>query len=144
MHELCATAPIEEKALPQWHGTLSKKKKSGGRKKLFRGKRAHERGSLPAETTAGENRVHERRTRGGVTKLTLLAAEVANVTDPATGKTEKTQIERVLRNAANMDYQRRGVITKGAIIETPLGQARVISRPGQDGVVNAILTQKAQ
>jgi small subunit ribosomal protein S8e len=35
------------------------------------------------------------------------------------------------------------VITKGAILQTPLGQARVTSRPGQHGVVNAVLVQKA-
>jgi small subunit ribosomal protein S8e len=38
-----------------------------------------------------------------------------------------------------VDYDRRGVITKGAEIETSLGIARVTSRPGNDGVINAIL-----
>ena len=75
-------------------------------------------------------------------KLSVLATKYVNVTDPATGKTEKTEIKRVTKNPANLDYQRRGVITKGAILETPLGQARVTSRPGQHGVVNAILIQK--
>jgi len=68
----------------------------------------------------------------------------ANVTDAKSGKTQKTQITRVVRNPANVDYQRRGVITKGAIIETPLGQARVTSRPGQSGVVNAVLVEKTE
>jgi small subunit ribosomal protein S8e len=76
--------------------------------------------------------------------MALLTSNVVNVTDPATGKSEKTQIQRVLKNSANVDYERRGVITKGSIVLTALGQARVVSRPGQDGVVNAILTQKAQ
>lgn len=75
-------------------------------------------------------------------KLSALASKYANVTDPATGKTEKTEINRVTKNPANVDYQRRGVITKGAILETPLGIARVTSRPGQHGVINAILIQK--
>jgi small subunit ribosomal protein S8e len=75
-------------------------------------------------------------------KLSALATKYANVTDPATGKTEKTEIRGVVKNPANVDYQRRGVITKGAVVETPLGQARVTSRPGQHGVVNAILIQK--
>jgi small subunit ribosomal protein S8e len=30
-------------------------------------------------------------------------------------------------------------MTKGAIIETEMGKAKVTSRPGQDGVVNAVL-----
>jgi len=61
------------------------------------------------------------------------------VTDTKTGKTEKVEISRVVRNPANIDYNRRGVITKGAVIETSMGLARVTSRPGQHGVLNAIL-----
>src|SRR5881396_3099319 len=60
------------------------------------------------------------------------------------GKSSKSKLLRVIRNPANVDYQRRGVITKGAIVETELGQARVTSRPGQDGVINAILLEKTQ
>ena len=63
----------------------------------------------------------------------------ACVTDPKSGKTEKTEILRVVKNKANVDYDRRGVITKGAEIETNLGLARVTSRPGGDGVINAVL-----
>jgi small subunit ribosomal protein S8e len=36
------------------------------------------------------------------------------------------------------------VITKGAEIETNLGLARVTSRPGGDGVINAVLTGKEE
>jgi small subunit ribosomal protein S8e len=99
-------------------------------------------GSDPAATVVGEPRIVAKRARGGTIKLSVLATNFANVTDPATGKTEKTEIKSVVKNPANVDYQRRGVITKGAILETPLGQARVTSRPGQHGVVNAILVQK--
>ena len=48
---------------------------------------------------------------------------------------------RVTKNPANKDYERRGVISKGALVETEAGTARVVSRPGQDGSVNAILTK---
>jgi small subunit ribosomal protein S8e len=99
-------------------------------------------GSDPAATVVGEPRIVSKRGRGGNIKLSVLATNFANVTDPATGKTEKTEIRSVVKNPANVDYQRRGVITNGAILETPLGQARVTSRPGQHGVVNAILVQK--
>ncbi|MFA7072263.1 MAG: 30S ribosomal protein S8e, partial [Methanoculleus sp.] len=30
-------------------------------------------------------------------------------------------------------------LTRGAIIRTDIGRARIVSRPGQDGVVNAVL-----
>jgi small subunit ribosomal protein S8e len=81
------------------------------------------------------------RTHGGNEKVRLLAVNHANVSD-AFGKTTKVEILRVIKNPANVDYDRRGVITKGAIIETPLGTARVTSRPGQDGNLNAILVPK--
>lgn len=75
-------------------------------------------------------------------KIRLLRASYANVSNLSTGKTRKTEILRVIKNPANVDYNRRGVITKGTIIETPLGTARITSRPGQDGLVNAVLLQK--
>jgi len=51
------------------------------------------------------------------------------------------KIIKVLENATNNDYQRRGVISKGAILETEEGKCRVVSRPGQHGTVNAILVK---
>ena len=75
-------------------------------------------------------------------KPRLLGATHANLSNPSTGKTEKAEILRVVKNPANVDYDRRGVITKGTIIETPLGTARVTSRPGQKGSVNAVLIPK--
>jgi len=74
-------------------------------------------------------------------KLRALAISYANVTDKSTGKSQRTEIRAVIKNPANVDYQRRGVITKGAILDTPLGQAIVTSRPGQHGIVNAVLTK---
>ena len=130
--------------MPQWHGDLHKRKKTGGKKHVFRGKRAFEMGSDPAQTIVGERRVSLRRGRGGKVKIAALSLNTANVTDPATGRSQKTEITGVAKNPANVDYQRRGVITKGAILDTPLGQAIVTSRPGQHGVVNALLIQGTQ
>lgn len=128
--------------LSVWHGDLDKRKASGGRKRAYRTKRRFERGSFPAETTLGELKKKVSRRRRGNVKIRLLGATHANVSNPFTGKTEKAEILRVIRNPANVDYDRRRVITKGTIIETPLGTARVTSRPGQDGVINAILVPK--
>ncbi len=54
-------------------------------------------------------------------------------------KVKKAKIVKVLENPTNNDYQRRGVITKGAILETEDGKCRVVSKPGQHGAVNAVL-----
>ncbi|MCK5560714.1 MAG: 30S ribosomal protein S8e, partial [Thermoplasmata archaeon] len=47
-----------------------------------------------------------------------------------------------IENSANPFYVRRNIINKGAIIDTELGNARVTSRPGQHGMINAILITK--
>lgn len=122
-----------------WHGDLEKRKPSGGRKRSYRKKRKFEMGSFPAETLLGEEKKKIDRTRGGNRKIRLLSVDEANLSDPRTGKTERVKILRVLKNPANIDYDRRGVLTKGAIIETPAGKARITSRPGQDGLANAVL-----
>jgi len=121
---------------------LRKRKLSGGKKRVYRSKKLYEAGGYPAETTLGEPRRKIKKGIGGNTKIKALSDKFASVTDPKSGKTEKTEITRVVKNAANVDYNRRGVITKGAEIETSLGLAKVTSRPGNDGVINAVLISK--
>jgi small subunit ribosomal protein S8e len=127
-----------------WHGSLRKRKLTGGRKRVYRVKRNYEKGSFPAETILGEPKRRPARGYGGKVKMRALSDKYASVTDPKSGKTEKTEILRVVRNRANVDYNRRGVITKGAEIETSMGLARVTSRPGSDGVINAVLSGKEE
>jgi len=125
-----------------WQGDMRKKKASGSRKKAYRKKRKYEQGTFAAQTIMGERKQKASRGRGGNVKIKILSEKQVCVTDPKTGKTEKTEVLRVLKNPANIDYDRRGVITKGALIETSLGTARVTSRPGQHGILNAVLTGK--
>lgn len=121
---------------------LRKRKLTGGAKKRFRSRRAFEKDGYAAETLLGATESYKRRERGGFLKTSLRFAEFANVRDLSSGKTSKVKITRVLRNPANRDYERRGVITRGAMIDTELGNARVTSRPSQDGVINAVLLAK--
>jgi small subunit ribosomal protein S8e len=102
-------------------------------------KRKYEKGAFPTETTLGKLKKKTSRGLGGNEKTRLLSINSVNVSDPSSEKTEKVEILRVIKNPANLDYNRRGVITKGTIIQTSLGTARVTSRPGQDGVVNSVL-----
>ena len=124
------------------HSSLRKRKLSGGKKRAYRSKKKYEAGGFPAETVLGEPKRKTTRGMGGNGKIKALTDKFASVTDPKSGKTEKTEITRVVKNAANVDYNRRGVITKGAEIETALGLAKVTSRPGSDGVINAVLITK--
>jgi small subunit ribosomal protein S8e len=125
-----------------WHGGMHKKTASGARRKAYRKKRKYEQGTFPVETLMGEQKRKTARGRGGNLKLKILVEKTVCVTDPKTGKTEKTEVVRVVKNPANIDYDRRGVITKGAVVETSLGLARITSRPGQNGLLNAVLTEE--
>jgi small subunit ribosomal protein S8e len=127
--------------LSVWHGDQHKRKNSSGRKIVPRKKKRYEKGFFPAETVLGKNKFKTLRKHGSTEKIRLTATNQANVSDVA-GKTSKTEILRVIKNPANVDYDRRGVITKGTMIATTLGNAKVTSRPGQDGIVNAILVSK--
>ena len=127
-----------------WHGDLHKRKPSGGKKRQCRMKRSFEKGGFPTEALLEETKKKSSRRRGNNIKIRLLGTSQANISDPSTGKTEKAEITRVIRNPANADYDRRGVITRGTIVETPLGVARITSRPGQNGILNAILVPKKE
>ena len=93
---------------------------------------------VPSQIGAEKRRVL--RTKGGGTKVMSLASSIANIS--IKGKVQKAKIITVKENSADSQFVRRNIITKGAIIETDLGKARVTSRPGQEGVVNAVLIEK--
>lgn len=117
----------------------SSKKRTGGRRRNVRKKRKHEHGSAPTETQLGEQKLKIVETHGGNTKVRAIEAETASVaTDDGV---ENATIEDVVENPSNPNYVRRNIITKGAIVETDAGRARVTSRPGQDGLVNAVLVE---
>ena len=117
----------------------STRKRTGGRLKHFRNRRKDELGRQPTETQVGEPRFRTVDVRGNGTKTRALATNTASV---STGdETVTADIENVVENDANPNYVRRNIITKGAIIETSEGTARVTSRPGQTGQVNAVLLE---
>jgi len=124
-----------------WHSDLHRRKHSGGKRIPYRGKRKFEQGGPATETVVDENDRTKNRTRGGGIKVRLRATSLLQVSDPKTGKTRQSKILRVIRNPANVDYNRRGIITKGTVVETEFGTARITSRPGQNGVLNAVLVE---
>jgi small subunit ribosomal protein S8e len=125
-----------------WHHNLKKKKKTGGKKRPYRTKRVFERGRHPVETVLNNTRRKKFEGRSGIVKNKLLSTNMVNVSDPNTGTTRRVEIIDVVRNPANTDYNRRGVITKGTIIRTEEGLARIVSRPGQNGALNAIIYEE--
>lgn len=120
----------------------SKKKPSGGAIREHRKKRKFERGREYIPTVIGSRNVKKLRVRGGGVKHRVLQIDVANVYDPESKKIKKVKIETVIENPANPHFVQRNIITKGALVRTKLGIAKITSRPGQDGVINAVLVKK--
>lgn len=117
----------------------SLRKASGGRYHPSRTKRRFELAGYPAETKLSpERKVRVKRVRGGNLKFYNLSTNIINVTDK-NGRTVKTEITNVVENPANPQLVRRNIITKGVVVETKLGRARVTNRPGQEGSVNGKL-----
>jgi len=117
----------------------AKRKASGGRYISFRKKRIFETGSLPTLTKLKERKSKTVRTKGGSVKFRLLGENIANVYDPKTKKCSKVKIKNIVENPANRHFVRRNIMTKGTIIETEKGKAKITNAPGQENVVNAIL-----
>ncbi|MFB6147213.1 MAG: 30S ribosomal protein S8e [Halobacteriaceae archaeon] len=122
------------------HQGRSKRTRTGARVRPHGGKKKHELGNEPTETRVGEPDLRTVDSRGGSEKVRALSTNVATVAD-GEGGTEAAEIEDVVENPANPNYVRRNIVTKGAVIETTAGRARVTSRPGQDGQVNAVLVE---
>lgn len=113
--------------------------KTGKKRKSFRKKRKRELARPPIETVIGKEKKKLQKTMGGNFKLKLFSTNFINVTDPQTNKTQKVKITGFDENKASKDLNRRHVITKGAIVNTELGRARILSRPGQEGLLNGML-----
>ncbi len=107
--------------------------------KASRSKKRYELGREPTFTRIGPEARKVMRTMGGNSKAVLMRAENANVYVPADKATKKVKIQTVKENPSNPHYVQRNILGKGTVILTELGEARVTSRPGQDGVVNAVL-----
>ena len=132
--------------MTQWH-QKARRKSSGGIRtaKRRRDKRLTEKGGLPTHTVITDE--DERRTvkkgRGSTHKVKERRAKFATIADPKTKKASKAEILTVEENNANRLFVRRNIITKGAVIKIKLAgkeeKAKVTSRPGQQGQVQATL-----
>jgi small subunit ribosomal protein S8e len=131
------------KLLSYYQGNDLKKPSGGYRPRPYKVKRKCLGGGPPTMTKLGtEDRIKITRDYGGTRKVRLLEAATANVYIPDEKRCVKVKILRVLETPSNPELARRGVIVKGAVIETEIGKAVVTSRPGQDGVINAVLVEK--
>ena len=118
---------------------LHTSKITGGRRHVLRSRRKYEMDRFPNEALIGDQITITRKVRGKNIKTSIKTIDSVNLAIDS--KVKRVKIIKVLENATNNDFQRRGVISKGAILETEEGKCRVVSRPGQHGTVNAIFVK---
>jgi small subunit ribosomal protein S8e len=119
----------------------SLRKATGGRySKMYRKKKARDmKGEPILARITSEIKSKIRRVRGGNQTASLVGAVYANVTDGK--KTKKVKIKTVLENPASRHFVRENIVTRGSVVDTEAGKARVTSRPSKDNVVNAVLVK---
>lgn len=115
------------------------RKITGRKYKKARKKRLYEKQGVTRYVKLGKEKKKVLRTRGGNVKVVLLSTDKVNLYDPLKNKAEVVKIKSVLETHSNRFLARRNIMTKGAIIETEKGKARITNRPSQEGSVNAIL-----
>ena len=125
----------------QFHGKSDRKVSGSGKiKSKNRDKRRSEMGGYFTETKIGEkNEIKRVRGRGSSVKNKLKYVAFANVLTKSGYK--KAKITGVVESRDNRNFARLVIITKGSVITTELGKARVLNRPGQEGAINAILVE---
>ena len=129
--------------MAQWHG-ISRRKPSGGRLQRpssYRGKRRTEISSEKQFTMIGDTSRKVYRKRSGSMSVRVLFDTTINVADKKTGKVIQATLQSVSENAADPNYVRRNIMTKGAVVETDKGLVRITSRPGSHGVINGVLIE---
>ena len=129
--------------MAQWHG-ISRRKSSGGRLKRpssYRGKRRTEISSEKQFTMIGDTSRKVYRKRSGSQSVRVLFDTTINVADKKTGKVIQATLQSDSENAADPNFVRRNIMTKGAVVETDKGPVRITSKPGSHGVINGVLLE---
>jgi len=104
---------------------LHKRRATGGRRKVIRGKRKFELGRAPALTKIGEKRIHLIRTRGGHSKHRALRLNEGHSVWPGEAATKRSRILNVVYNATSNELVRTNTLVKGCIVQidgTPFKQ----------------------
>ncbi|MCF7910260.1 30S ribosomal protein S8e [Candidatus Pacearchaeota archaeon] len=90
-----------------------------------------------------EDKKKNLRVRGGNKKTILLRAKFINIQNPKNKKekAKKLEIQNVIETPSNRFFARQNILTKGTIVETKLGKAKITNRPTQEGMINGILVE---
>lgn len=117
----------------------TKRSGSGARYIDYRKSKLYELAGSPTMTKLGDLKRKTVRLIGNNVKTRILDSNKVNLFDPKSKKYVVADIETVVENPANTQYVRRNLLTKGTIVQTNKGKAKITSRPGQSGYLNAVL-----
>ena len=112
----------------------SVRKVSGKKYTNIRKKRLCDLARDSALTHINKLKMKVKRVLGGNKKLQVLSTDFINVSNG--NKTKKVKILSVENNPADVNFTRRNIITKGAILKTDSGNVVVTSRCGQNGILS--------
>ncbi len=117
--------------------TKKGRKITGGKYVQNRKKKANETGRQIRIIKLGKEKRRNKRVKGGRDKSFLLRASMINLL--IDGEIKKISIKNVLETPSNKFLARQNILTKGTIVETDLGKAKITNRPSRDGIVNGLL-----
>lgn len=116
------------------------RKTTGGKYHRARKKKFYELRGQEKTVKLGQEKRKIIRVKGGNKKAVLLSANIANIVDK-NKKTRKAKIKSVLETPSDKFLAKQNILTKGTIIETDLGKARITNRPSQEGSVQCVLIE---
>lgn len=119
--------------------TKKGKKISGGKYIKSRKKKRSEVPGQKRVVKISEDKKKIIRTRGGNKKTFLLGGQTINIISG--NKSKKTKIKNVIETPSNRFFARQNILTKGTVVETELGKAKITNRPTQEGNINGILVE---
>ncbi len=115
------------------------RKDTGKKYKKARKKKSHEKSPQKRNVKLGEDNRKTKNVIGGNKKTVLFNSNKVNLKKDK--KIQTVKIKNVLETPANRFLARQNILTKGTIIETDLGKAKITNRPSQEGQVNGILIE---
>jgi small subunit ribosomal protein S8e len=115
------------------------RKKTGGKYQASKKKKMYEKPGQRRVTKLGDDKRKSKKVMGGRRKVFLLKSKSINIQE--NGKTVKAVMKNVLETPSNRFFARQNILTKGTIVETDKGKAKITNRPTQEGVVNGILVK---
>jgi small subunit ribosomal protein S8e len=115
------------------------RKVSGGKYHKTRKRKAGEHPGNVRVVKLGDKKVKTLRVKGGAKKQVSLTQKIINLINGK--KAEKAEIQNVIETPSNRFLARQNVLTKGAIIETNKGKAKITNRPSQEGNIQGILIE---